>query len=270
MSKYQAHFDPFVDGESALHGLDARIKVSILIIALVTTALTPDGAWAVFILMTAITLAGILLAEIPATKLFLRSLVLEIPFILMILPIIFSGDGPWLPQFSIGGFVLRISVQGFRRAISILIKSWLSLQISVLITATTQFQDLLTALRFLGLPKVMYTIFMLMWRYLFVLIREVQRMLMARGARSGVDPTVNGKSGGTIAWRARSTGGMAGSLFLRSIERSERVYYAMQSRGFDGEPRVVDVQELSGCQYGVIFLMVILSGSLLWMAYSVY
>jgi cobalt/nickel transport system permease protein len=30
---------------------------------------------------------------------------------------------------------------------------------------------------------------------------------------------------------------MVGSLFLRSYERSERVYAAMQARGFDGEFR---------------------------------
>ena len=30
---------------------------------------------------------------------------------------------------------------------------------------------------------------------------------------------------------------MVGSLFLRSIERSERVYDAMVARGYDGRPR---------------------------------
>jgi cobalt/nickel transport system permease protein len=30
---------------------------------------------------------------------------------------------------------------------------------------------------------------------------------------------------------------MAGSLFLRSIERSERIYDAMVARGYDGEVR---------------------------------
>jgi cobalt/nickel transport system permease protein len=32
---------------------------------------------------------------------------------------------------------------------------------------------------------------------------------------------------------------MVGSLFLRSYERSERVYAAMQARGYDGELRFV-------------------------------
>jgi cobalt/nickel transport system permease protein len=32
---------------------------------------------------------------------------------------------------------------------------------------------------------------------------------------------------------------MVGSLFLRSYERSERIYAAMQARGYDGELRFV-------------------------------
>jgi cobalt/nickel transport system permease protein len=39
------------------------------------------------------------------------------------------------------------------------------------------------------------------------------------------------------AWRAKVLGNMVGSLFLRTYERSERVYAAMQARGYDGEPR---------------------------------
>ena len=40
-----------------------------------------------------------------------------------------------------------------------------------------------------------------------------------------------------MAWRARVTGGMAGNLFLRAFERSDRIYMAMLSRGYDGEVR---------------------------------
>ena len=35
-------------------------------------------------------------------------------------------------------------------------------------------------------------------------------------------------------WRARIAGNMAGQLFLRSYERSDRIYNAMLSRGYNG------------------------------------
>jgi cobalt/nickel transport system permease protein len=44
------------------------------------------------------------------------------------------------------------------------------------------------------------------------------------------------KTGGSLRWRARVAGGMAGSLFLRSLERSDRVYAAMLARGYNGDP----------------------------------
>ena len=81
-----------------------------------------------------------------------------------------------------------------------------------------------------------------MYRYVFVLVDEAQRLLRARAARSA---GVGAGTGGTIAWRARVSGGMAGSLFLRTYERSERIYLAMLARGFDGEVRVQGARRLS-------------------------
>ena len=72
-------------------------------------------------------------------------------------------------------------------------------------------------------------------------------MSRAKAARSASRPVERGdrrsaavgarRPGGSIRWRAGVTGAMVGSLFLRSYERSERIYAAMQARGFDGELR---------------------------------
>jgi cobalt/nickel transport system permease protein len=60
-------------------------------------------------------------------------------------------------------------------------------------------------------------------------------MNRAKASRSASGPS--GRAGGGLRWRAGVTGSMVGSLFLRSYERSERIYGAMQARGFDGELR---------------------------------
>ena len=78
---------------------------------------------------------------------------------------------------------------------------------------------------------------MLMYRYLFVLVEEAQSMMRARAARSAA---IGPKSGGSIVWRAKSAGGMAGSLFIRTLDRSERIYMAMVARGYDGTLRQAD------------------------------
>jgi len=54
---------------------------------------------------------------------------------------------------------------------------------------------------------------------------------------------VEGKPSGFVRglgpWDATMVvaGSMIGSLFLRAIERSERVFASMRSRGYDGHPR---------------------------------
>ena len=75
-----------------------------------------------------------------------------------------------------------------------------------------------------------------MYRYLFVLVDGASRMQRARLARSGAASGA-ARAGGSLAWRARVTGWMVGQLFLRSYERSERVYQAMAARGYRGEIR---------------------------------
>ena len=62
---------------------------------------------------------------------------------------------------------------------------------------------------------------------------RARRLLRARESRSARLPGRPG--GGSIPWRARVAGNMAGQLFLRSYERSDRVYNAMLARGYDGQ-----------------------------------
>lgn len=139
------------------------------------------------------------------------------------------------------------------RLISIALKSWLSIQVAVLLTVSTPFPDLLQAMRALKVPRLLVAIFGLMWRYLFVLVDEALRLMRARSARSSQHPHKNYRSGRSIPWRARVTGAMAGSLFLRAFERSDRIYLAMLARGYDGEVRVKPLPPLATSQKLLLF-----------------
>jgi cobalt/nickel transport system permease protein len=119
---------------------------------------------------------------------------------------------------------------------SILLKSWLAVLIAVVLTSCTQPIDLIRGLERLRLPRVLAATIFFMYRYLFVIGDEGQRLMRARESRSAISPD-GYRSGGTLAWRARILGNMVGSLFIRSYERSERVYAAMQARGYDGTVR---------------------------------
>ena len=127
---------------------------------------------------------------------------------------------------------------GLIRFLSILARSWLSVQMAILLVATTQFPDMIHAFEHLRVPRMLTTVVAFLYRYMFVLTDEVFRLLRAREARSAGLPGI--KRGGSIWWRAKVTGSMAGQLFLRSYERSERIYNAMVSRGYAGHIRTLN------------------------------
>jgi cobalt/nickel transport system permease protein len=125
-------------------------------------------------------------------------------------------------------------------------------------------------MRAVGIPRLLVGMFSLMWRYLFVLVDEALRLMRARAARSGQSGESGKRSGGSVAWRARVTGGMAGNLFLRAIERSDRIYVAMLSRGYDGEIRTLPLPPFAGLNWlilaaGLVFLvLLLLAGIFFW------
>ena len=170
-----------------------------------------------------------------------RSAVVALPFALAAFPLIFTVQEQIITTITIGPLDLTISAEGLRRFLTIMVGSWLSVQVALLLAFTTPFHDLVDALRELHLPRILVSIISFMYRYIAVLTDEGSRMLRARAARSAAR---TGSSGGSIRWRATVTGRMVGSLFLRAYERSERIYAAMQARGFEGEFRHLRARSL--------------------------
>jgi cobalt/nickel transport system permease protein len=214
-------------GSSLIHRLDPRIKLIATVLFIVVATLLPYGAWVSYTLLFCGTLAISRLSGLGLTFAFKRSFIV-LPFALAAITLPFTVPGQPIAQ--IGG--LTMSVEGSVRFLSILLKSWISVQAAILMTVTTPFPDLLWGLRALHLPRTLISIIGFMYRYLFVLSDEALRLRRARAARSAIGA---GRGGGSLRWRARVTGGLVGNLALRAFERSERVYAAMQARGFQGE-----------------------------------
>lgn len=123
---------------------------------------------------------------------------------------------------------------GVLRFVSVVVRSWLSVQAAILLTATTQFPDLMHALRHLRLPGPLVAIVSFMYRYLSVLTDETSRLLRARIRSARLENAPGLKSGGSIVWRARVGREHPQSASLRSYERSDRIYNAMLARGYQG------------------------------------
>lgn len=233
--------DAYQETGSLLHRVDARIKVIVTFVLILFIALTPMGAFGAYVGFFALVMASVLLARVDPLTVLRRSLV-ALPFAGAAISLIFTVPGPSLGTVPL--LEWSISTTGLIRFASIMFKSFVSVQVAVLMMQTTHFTDMLWALGALHVPRVLVAILSFMYRYLFVLADEALRLTRARDSRSatiGVSP-ITGRS---IAFRARTTGRMLGNLFLRSYDRSERVYQAMVSRGYRGEIRQLDTPAIT-------------------------
>lgn len=251
-------FDRFDVRESPVHTLDPRTKVILTLLFILSNVLLPDGAWSAFLLSFGLVLFASALARLGIFYAVKRSFV-ALPFALAAITAIFAIPGEPVAAFSLGPWNLVATAPGLVRFGSIVVRSWLSVQMAILLAATTKFPDLIHALRHLRVPAVLVSIVSFMYRYLFVLSDEVLRLLRARDSRSAR----LAESGGSVplAWRAKVAGNMAGQLFLRSYERSDRIYSAMQARGYSGQLLTLNPHQLTARDwlFGTVFLLILVS-----------
>ena len=175
------------------------------------------------------------------------------PFVFLIAVFIpFFKEGEVAGSYNIWLWQVLVTHSGLQVLWNILAKAWLSMLSLILLTSTTKMADLLTGMERLHLPRVMVMILSFMYRYIFVLADEVMRMKQARDSRS---------FGGSRLWQIRTVGSMAGTLFIRSYERGERVYAAMLARGFDGQCRTLTRLDFrpADIYFGIAFGVVVLA-----------
>ena len=112
---------------------------------------------------------------------------------------------------------------GGRIFAGLVLKSTLCLFTVILLSQTTPFSELLRVLQAWRVPPLLVTTVALMYRYLFVLVEETDRMRRARLSRTFDRQRAR-------AWRSLAS--VLSQLFVRSSERAERIYAAMCARGW--------------------------------------
>jgi cobalt/nickel transport system permease protein len=225
--------DRYHHGTSLIHHLDPRLKLLATLAFVLAASSMPPRAWPAFALLATLAVAAVIASRIPAIEVLKRSMI-ALPFAGMValsIPFAHAGGSEvdqviwaWHPF----GWTITVTEEGVILFGAVMVKAWLSVLVATLLLATTPLFDLLQAMRALHVPAVLTATMSFMVRYLYILAEEAGRMQTARAARSA-------GPGGTLIWQTRVLGGMIGSLFIRSYERSERIYAAMLSRGFAGE-----------------------------------
>jgi len=233
-------FERLAARDSAVHRLDPRVKVLITLAFLVCVVSFDKYAIAGLLPFALFLTLVIGLAGIPSGFV-LNRLLLAAPLALLIG--LFNPVYDHQPLMRIGALVIT---GGWLSLLSLLLRFCLTVGAVLALIATTGFNAVCMALKRLGMPAVLAVQFLLLYRYLFVLVEEGLRLNRARTLRS-----FQGRGLGI-----RAFGFLLGSLLLRTLDRSQRIHLAMRCRGFDGTIRTRNLSRLKGSD--VLVLAVVL------------
>lgn len=228
---HHPYIDKYGTLDSVIHKLDPRVKIISALILVVGIIFTKPASVMSFALFAVFICGVIALSEIPALFIFKRSLVV-IPFVILIsLFIPFIKEGEIAGAYSFGSLKLTVTYNGLMIFWNILIKSYLCVLVMTVFSSSMKYSTFLKALDKLKVPRLFIMVLSFMYRYLFVIEDELMEMRQAKDART---------VGGGRLFHAKALANIIGSLFIRSYERSEAVYMAMRSRGFNGDIKTLD------------------------------
>ncbi|MEA2026493.1 MAG: CbiQ family ECF transporter T component, partial [Chloroflexota bacterium] len=163
--------DRYIPRHSPAHRADARLKVVLIVATILGIALLPVGAFVAYAVVWLVLVGASTLARLGPFRLVRGSWVV-LPFVLVAVPLLFTRPGEVLLAFELGPLSLTITDAGLRDMLSIMAKSWLSVQAALLLAYTTAFADLIDAIRALRVPAIIVSIISFMYRYLAVLTDE--------------------------------------------------------------------------------------------------
>lgn len=229
--------------------VDARLRIGVTAaFAIVVVALQDVGVLAAALGCAILAACVARLALVPTLR---RAAAMDAFIVIMLLMLPFTVAGT--PLFTIGP--LTASREGLWQAIAIGLKANAIMVMLLALVGTMDPAALGRALRRLGAPAVLIHLLFLTVRYVDVLKRESQRMLLAMKARAFRPRT------DLHTWR--SLGYLIGMLLVRSLERAERILAAMKCRGFDGRLHDGDVRPLRSADHAFAAVWMLVLAALL-------
>lgn len=213
--------DRFSHVASPIQRWDARFKVGALgFLALMVAMLKtlPAAFLALAVAVVILAISALPLHFISHGLSFI--LVFLLPFF-VIMPFTYPGEG------SLQVLGLPFAWEGLRLATLIFTKALTIVLLSFAIFGSSRFDLSMLALQHLRVPRVVVQMLLFTYRYTYVFLEEMKRMHTSMRAR-GFVPATDRRT-------LKVYGHFIGTLLVRSFERTERVYKAMLSKGYQGE-----------------------------------
>lgn len=161
-----------------------------------------------------------------------------------------------LQLWTASGVAHGLTTTGLAAAVVVLARVLGCLTVVVLLTRTTSWLRLMSALRAVGTPPGFVLVATMAHRYLLVLLEVFTDLLLARRARS--------VGGARQAEDRAFFGGTVAAVFTRSTDLADDVHQAMVARGFTGRLRDPAPKPLRAADAAVAIGCLVASGLLVW------
>lgn len=225
---YQVHFiDNIANNNRYLNKIHPLVKllIAILYILLLTSINKYD-------LTRTLTMGIYLIIVSIIGDLSIRNCIKRLKIVLLLLLIIGIAN-PILDR-NIIAYIGKIPITtGMISAVTLILKGAFAMISSYFLIITTGVENICYALKKIHIPNILITVFMLIYRYTIVFLKEVEKIWTAYSLRAPEQKGVNFK-----VW-----GSMIGNLMIRSIDKAQIVYESMELRGFTPDTFFVKEQK---------------------------
>jgi cobalt/nickel transport system permease protein len=201
-----------------------QLKLLLSGIALIAVLLSASPVVPAFIFVV---MSGTIVAAGVPLRVYLSALAAPLLFTLpavLLMPFFVAGGEPLL-SFSLFSHTFTATREGVGESLLLFARVLAGSASLFFVIFTTPMAEIFAAMRSLRVPALFVEMSLLIYRFLFVLIDEAERMLRAQKLRLGY--CSGRRSLDSLAL-------LASNLFVRSYLRAERAFAALETRGYRG------------------------------------
>jgi cobalt/nickel transport system permease protein len=235
-----------------LNRLDGRIKIVLLVAALLLNLIAADGLTSLCLVLLGCSL--ILLGGVSLRQYGRRMLVPSIlALVALLTQLVWINAGETVWAFSLFGFEGIVTSGGLKQGVELALRILAGMSLLLGFALTTPLPELMRATRFFRCPELLVELTLIMYRYIFLLLDEALRIRTAQRSRLGYSRFRNG---------IRSSGILGGMLLLRSFDRADRSFAAMRCRGYHGVLARTQPRKLLATDWTVLSVGLLILGGL--------
>ena len=235
--------------DNFITNIDPRIKLISSFVFLAVIISTENIYIPVTIMLFMV--AGILCLKINKKVFLFRGLpAVLIAFTILITQVFLYGNTPWF-TLHIFGFEIYGYIEGFNRGLLLMCRVLAGISTMLFLTLSTPINKLIFAMAWLRFPKAFIEVLTITYRYIFVLFEEMSTVKNAQKIRLGYS---------SFDKSIKSFGTYSGIIILRTIDKSEKLYKAMKSRGYNGQQIIVHYNAIftkSDCFITVFLFLIV-------------